>query len=35
MIKTSDCCIAVQKSASVHLVVEFTLFAKNVWLALK
>jgi hypothetical protein len=34
MIKTSNCCIAVQKSASVHLMVEFTLLAKNGWLAL-
>jgi hypothetical protein len=30
MVKTSNCCIAVQKSASVHLMVEFTLLAKNV-----
>jgi hypothetical protein len=34
MIKTSNCCVAVQKSASAYLIVEFTLFAKNVWLAL-
>jgi hypothetical protein len=30
MIKTSNCCVAVQKSASAYLLVEFTLLAKNV-----
>jgi hypothetical protein len=29
MIKTSDCCIAVQKSASAYLMIEFALLAKN------
>jgi hypothetical protein len=29
MIKISNCCVAVQKSASAHLMVEFTLLAKN------
>jgi hypothetical protein len=34
MIKTSNCCATVQKYASAHLIVEFNLLAKNVWLAL-
>jgi hypothetical protein len=29
MIKTSNYCIVVQKSASAHSMVEFTLLAKN------
>jgi hypothetical protein len=29
MIKTSNFCVAVQKSASAYLIVEFTLLAKN------
>jgi hypothetical protein len=34
MVKTSNFCIAVQKSASVHLMIEFTILAKNALLAL-
>jgi hypothetical protein len=34
MIKTNNCYVAVQNFASAYLIVEFTLFAKNVWLAL-
>ena len=34
MIKTSNCCVAVQKSACAQLIVSSPFLAKNGWLAL-